>query len=184
MSLPGWARVAPTFTDGVISLRPWEPTDAAAVLGACQDPDIQHWLPVPVPYLSEHAEGFVREFAPQQWSTEDGAPFAAVDSGTGRLLGLFGLKSIDFTRNTAELGYWVAPRARGRKVAQRGVRLLSDWSFNEVGLRRLAFLVEPANVASCAVVERTGAVVEEFLPGMLVIQGTPRDTARYVLQRP
>ena len=44
----------------IYSLRPWNPADADAVHRACQDPDIQRWTAIPVPYLPEHAQGFVR----------------------------------------------------------------------------------------------------------------------------
>ncbi|MDN4161108.1 GNAT family N-acetyltransferase [Nocardioides abyssi] len=183
MPLPDSPRIPPTLTDGVITLRPWKRTDAPGVLKACQDADIQHWLPVPVPYLPEHAEGFVDEFSKQQWTSGEGAPFAAVDANAGHLLGAFGLKEIDRVRGVAELGYWVAAWARRRKVAQRGVALISDWAFGVAGLTRLELLVEPTNIASCAVVERAGAVLEDIVPDMDVIQGTSRDIARYALQR-
>jgi hypothetical protein len=49
----------PQLTDGRIRLRPWVATDEQAVFDACQDPDIQRWVPISVPYLREHARGLV-----------------------------------------------------------------------------------------------------------------------------
>lgn len=47
--------------EGSISLRPWEPDDADPVYEACQDPEIQHWIPlIPRPYRREDAVAFVR----------------------------------------------------------------------------------------------------------------------------
>jgi len=40
-------------------LRTWLPEDLDALLEACQDPEIQHWTPLPSPYLPEHAELFL-----------------------------------------------------------------------------------------------------------------------------
>ena len=172
---------APELTDGSVRLRPWRLSDATAVTAACQDPDLQHWLPVPVPYLVEHAVGFVTEFAQQQWADDQGAPFAVEAAGSGELLGSVALKDIDRVGGTAEVGYWVVPGSRGRGVAQRAVSLISAWAFAALGLQRLEFRVEPANAASCVVAERVGAVFVEQLPASEVIHGTPRDTARYVL---
>ena len=182
MSSLSWPEVVPTLTDGSVSLRAWRSSDVDAVFEACQDPDTQHWLPIPVPYLVEHARGFIDVFAPQQWSSGRGTPFAAVDTHTGRLLGAPSLKDVDSDRRVAEVGYWVAPWARGRKVAQRSVRLMCDWAFTEVGLRRLEFLIEPTNAASCAVAESVGGVLEELFPEKEVIHGTSRDMALYAVQ--
>ena len=39
------------LSDGTVTLRPWQADDAPAVHAACQDPEIQHWIPViPRPY--------------------------------------------------------------------------------------------------------------------------------------
>ena len=32
-------------------------TDIDAITAACQDPDIQRWVPIPVPYARQEAEG-------------------------------------------------------------------------------------------------------------------------------
>ena len=49
----------PTLIDGDLVLRPWQLADADAVYEACQDPIIQMYTTVPVPYTREHAEAFV-----------------------------------------------------------------------------------------------------------------------------
>jgi RimJ/RimL family protein N-acetyltransferase len=178
-----WPEAIPTLTDGAVTLRAWAAEDAEAILAACQDPVMQHSIPIPVPYLPEHARGFVENFAPQQWSSRSGAPFAAVDAETGRLLAAPSLKAINSDQKVAEVGYWVAPWARGQKVAQRAVRLMCDWALTDLGLRRLEFFIEPANAASCIVAERVGALREELFRDKEVIRGTSRDIARYALQR-
>lgn len=50
MSVLDWLGTPPTLTDGRIALRAFEADDAAAVLAACQDSDIQRWTTVAVPY--------------------------------------------------------------------------------------------------------------------------------------
>jgi RimJ/RimL family protein N-acetyltransferase len=42
--------------DGEIEVRPWREDDAPAVYEACQDEEIQYWIPViPRPYTMDHA---------------------------------------------------------------------------------------------------------------------------------
>lgn len=182
MSSLTWPQAPPTLGDGVVTLRAWTTSDIEAIVEACQDPVLQNSIAVPVPYLAQHAREFVEDFSPQQWASGEGAPFAAVGSRSGRLLAAPSLKGVDPNRACAEVGYWVAPWARGQKIAQRALRLMCGWAFSQVGLRRLEFLIEPTNAASCAVAERMGATREEFLPGKMFIRGSSRDIVRYALE--
>ncbi|MEH1054589.1 GNAT family N-acetyltransferase [Micromonospora sp. CPCC 206171] len=141
--------------DGLL-LRPWQAADADAVHRACQDPDIQRWTTVPRPYLPEHAHGFVTGIAPTAWAGGTGAPFAVCAAGTGELLGSCGLVSIDRALDSAEIGYWTAPWARGRGVTVRATRAVARWAFDALKLRRLVWQAEVGNHYSRLVALRAG----------------------------
>jgi RimJ/RimL family protein N-acetyltransferase len=76
--------------------------------------------------------------------------------GDGRLAGSFSLLELDLGRGYGEIGYWVAPGARGRGVATRAVGLLHEWAVRELGLRRIEILPHAGNAASRRVAERCG----------------------------
>ncbi|WP_281943973.1 GNAT family N-acetyltransferase [Micromonospora sp. AKA38] len=145
--------------DGLL-LRPWRAADAEAVHRACQDPDIQRWTTVPRPYRPEHALAFVTTVAATAWSTGAGALFAVCDADSGELLASCGLVSVDRALDSAEIGYWTAPWARGRGVAVRAVRAVARWAFDALGLRRLTWQAEIGNHASRLVALRAGFRVE------------------------
>ncbi|MFE9688675.1 GNAT family N-acetyltransferase [Micromonospora sp. NPDC005806] len=145
--------------DGLL-LRPWRAEDADAVYRACQDPDIQRWTTVPRPYLPEHALGFVTGVSGQAWAEGTGAPFAVCDADTGELLASCGLVSIDRALDSAEVGYWTAPWARGRGVAVRATRAVARWAFDALKLRRMTWQAEIGNHASRLVALRAGFRVE------------------------
>ena len=42
-----------------------------------------------------------------------------------------------------DLGYWLAPRARGRGVTTRAVLLLSRWAFDSLPVERIEITIEP-----------------------------------------
>lgn len=154
-------RVEPVeITEDDLLLRPWQPTDAEAVHRACQDPDIQRWMSVPVPYLPEHATGFVAELAPRAWADGTAAQFAVVDRLTGALLGSCGLVSIDLRMRSGEIGYWVVPEARGRAVAARATRAIAHWAFDRLGLRRIVWQATVGNHASRLAALRAGFLIE------------------------
>ena len=152
-----WPAEQPTLTDGVVLLRPWRPEDTEEVFRACQDPDLQHFTQVPVPYLLEHAVGFVAD-APRQWADGTGAQFAVTDPTTGQLLGCMGLLEADRDRGQIGPGYWTAPWARSRGLTRRALRLATGWALSDGGFDVVVLEVELDNPRSMAVVRSVGYV--------------------------
>jgi RimJ/RimL family protein N-acetyltransferase len=143
-----------------LTLRPWRAGDAEAVHRACQDLEIQRWTRVPAPYGLEHARRFVTGTAPDAWAAGTGVPLGVFDSGTGELLGSAGLVRLDAATGVAELGYWTAPWARGRSVAERACRLLASWAFEQLKVRRLVWRAKVGNHLSRLVALRLGFTME------------------------
>jgi RimJ/RimL family protein N-acetyltransferase len=183
VSLASWPEQQPRLTDGQVTLRAWRPSDAPAVFEACQDEEIQRWTTVPSPYLLGHAEGFVGELSPRMWATRNGAGFAAVDPASGDLLGACGLIGVQDERLVTGAGYWVAPWARGRHVARRALRLVTEWALGPVGLHRVELEIEPANPASQAVGLAAGFTASEAPPVQHELKGVTREFVLYLRTR-
>jgi RimJ/RimL family protein N-acetyltransferase len=178
-----WPSAPPVLGGALVTLRPWRSSDRDAVFTACQDPDIQRWTTVPSPYLHEHAAGFVDGYAKEQWVTRRGTPFCIASTGDDEVLGSCDVFSIDTKNLVAEMGYWVAPWARGQGVASQAVGILSGWAMGDIGLGRLELLIRPDNAASRAVAERAGGVFEGILRGKVLDKGERIDMALYALVR-
>ena len=86
------------------------PEDVEAVTAACQDPETQRWIPVPVPYEAKHAQEWIAARA-GAWAEDQELNWIVVDPDD-RLLGTVGLHARDDTMR--EIGFWTAPWARGR----------------------------------------------------------------------
>lgn len=181
MTLLDWPVAVPTLTDGSVMLRGWSNQDADAVYAACQDPEIQRWMDIPVPYLLEHAIQFTGEHSARQWSSQKGAPFAITDPANGGVLGSCGLINVDARHLVAEVVYAIVPSARGSGVAQRAVGILCEWAFREIGIARLEFYIGPGNAASRAVADRVGCRLEGLLRDKALIGNSRRDLAIYAL---
>jgi RimJ/RimL family protein N-acetyltransferase/nitrite reductase/ring-hydroxylating ferredoxin subunit len=139
----------------VISVRPFRAEDVPAIVAACQDPETQRWMPlIPVPYTEADARRYVL-MTLHAWDDGTSAEFAIVQANTDTLLGSVGLVLGPNPRRHA-MGYWISPEARGNGYAERAVRLVARWGFENLGFERLALWTLPGNVASQVVAERSG----------------------------
>lgn len=126
-----------------------------------EDPDVVRNTRVPADpppgfgsvWLDRYVEG---------WRDGSRAGFAAVDAD-GRFLAMVGVVDLDLDANQGEIGYVVTKEARGRGVAQRCLRLVTDWALDGLGLARVELHIDPENAASLRVAERCGYIREGML---------------------
>lgn len=149
--------------DGVV-LRAYGPDDAPALERAFADPEIARWNPAPAG--PDPVGRFVRER--NDWSDGDHVSWAVADA-SDRFVGSVSVHQVDRPQGDAEIGYWVAPWARGQGYAVRSVVLASRFALTELGLHRLGLFHAVANPASCAVALAAGYRLE----------GTMRESYRY-----
>jgi RimJ/RimL family protein N-acetyltransferase len=154
-------------------LRPLERGHLPALAALIADPDVLRFtrIPVPVP------DGFVDAwFGSYEAGRRDGtrAGFAIEDAGGG-FLGLALAPEIDREARTVELGYIVAPAARGRGVATAALRELTAWTFNAVGALRIELRISVDNPASKRVAERCGYALEGVMRSVYVKPGLRED---------
>jgi len=156
----------------VVALRPWRDADADDLAAGCADPLTQRFLPLlPSPYTRDDALWWIREGAPAA-SEAGGAAYAVTDPASDRVLGGAGMRAV--REGKSEIGYWVAPWARGRGVATAAARALAASAFSN-GVGRLALRTDPANGPSQRVAIAAGFAREGVERG----GGLGRDGDRY-----
>lgn len=156
--------------------------DEEALVEHLQDREIsRNTLTIPYPYSSEHARAFIEMQQDENRAREHPVVFVIRD-GEGRLVGSIGLKLDDGVgAHRAEIGYWVATPCQGKGIATAGVRRLSRYAFEEVGLRRIVAHVYDWNEASMRVLERCGYRPEGKLRQHFLKGGKPLDVVVYGL---
>ncbi|MFE0099994.1 GNAT family N-acetyltransferase [Streptomyces sp. NPDC059009] len=172
--------VDPTPSAPGLTLRPWRPDDVGALVAAHRDPQLRRWMVTGL----EGEEDALRWIEEQEAGRVNGAcfSFAVVEqtggaggrsegaAGEGRPLGHVAVRvEPDRTRPGAasEVGYWVAPEARGRGIAARALDAASRWAFGSrlpTPPDRLELLHSVANHASCAVARKCGYTLDSVLP--------------------
>jgi RimJ/RimL family protein N-acetyltransferase len=149
----------PPLADEAVRLREPAARDLDAVVAACQDPMVQRFTRVPTPYGVADGRAFIRGSAGRRLMGQS-LELVVADRLDDRLLGMIGLIADRHDALRAEIGYWVAPDARGRGVATRALALLARWCVTDGGLQRLDLQAATANIASLRVAERCGFVRE------------------------
>jgi RimJ/RimL family protein N-acetyltransferase len=160
----------PELVDDVVRLRPPATTDVEAITAACQDPGIQHYTFVPVPYREADAHAWIASSTAQRDAGE-ALNLVVADAADGALLGAVGLHRPDTARRSIELGYWVAPWARGRGIAARAAGLLAPWALRTLRFARISCDVDVENTASRRTAERAGFVAEDVPRAPVEIKG-------------
>ncbi len=137
-----------TLRTGRLVLRPFTGADIPDTQASCTDELTQRWLPLPHPYTLADAADYCTVKATRARESGDGIHFAVTDTGSGRLLGDVSLKKTNWRALTSEVGYWVAPWARGRGIASEATRAVAEWLLSSRGFERLELRAATGNVAS------------------------------------
>ncbi len=156
-----------------LSLEPLAGRHAPALRELVRDPAVLRFTRVPDPPPAGFAESWIARYeAGRADGTREG--FAVLDGGV--LAGLALAPSIDREAQEAELGYVVAPHARGRGVATWSLAALTEWAFRDLGLVRLQLYISSENEGSKRVAEKCGYVREGVLRNAYVKPGMRDDT--------
>ncbi len=135
---------------------------------------LQDW---PLPYPDERARALVSGVE-QTWPVSDGWYQVAVEHD-GRLAGDIGVGRTDDGRQ-AEIGYTLAPWARGRGLATEAVTAVVDLLFTE-GVHRVTAGVDPENVPSANLLRRLGFRHEGHFVSAYLVRGVWCDDDRYAI---
>jgi RimJ/RimL family protein N-acetyltransferase len=174
---------APVLSDGVVSIRRLRADDIAPYVAAFRDdPALTNLLG----YEEQPDAPHVQRWVDAAWR---GPPelrqweFAIADAATDVFLGTIMLHSCDWKNRRAETGFWLAPGARGRGVVTRALRLVLDWSFDELALERMELTALPENEAVPRIADAFGYVFEGTMRGRNFERGRRVDLLLWGLLR-
>ncbi|MCO1332707.1 GNAT family N-acetyltransferase [Microbulbifer sp. OS29] len=95
--------------------------------------------------------------------------------------GIFGIKTIDQEKNSAEVGYWLCKERQGRGVMTRVLGKIGVYLKDQKNITALKIHCLSENTASIAVAERVGGVHSDTIPNYYLINGTFQDLKIYTV---
>jgi RimJ/RimL family protein N-acetyltransferase len=153
-----WLEV-PVLDTADLRLRSWREDDGHRLVDASNDARLRRFIPhSPLPHATSGVGAYllrVRQMAAEGTRLS----WCVADRDTDEALGNVAL--FDFQSDeSAQLGYWAHPRARGQGVLSRATRTVADWALAPppagLGLRRQYLLTAVSNTASRRVAEYAG----------------------------
>lgn len=159
-----------------LQLSPPVAADARAIMDACQDPAVQRWTTIPVPYSLGDADFFIEHVSQAGWHSGTAATWA-IRLG-GAFVGMIDLH--DIADRGAVIGFWLAAEHRGSGLLHEAATAVLDYAFaaepDGRGLQRVSWAAGVGNVGSARVAQRLGFRFEGTARRELVIRGERFDS--------
>lgn len=196
MTLPpylvGWQRgaeparspwlTAEPLTGELVRLEPLSLDHVDDLFEAGRDPRVWRWLSGPQP--TTRAE-MAREVtgALTAAAAGDRVPWAQIDLGTGRAVGVTSWYEVAPAHRRLEIGYtWLDPAHWRTGLNTEAKLLLLTRAFETLGARRVSWRTDIRNERSQRAIERLGATREGvFRAHMQRVDGSLRDTVYYAM---
>jgi RimJ/RimL family protein N-acetyltransferase len=153
-------------------LRPWTAADAPILLAAAAEPEMDKQFTTALDSLAAAQEWIAMR---AQRRDQDAAyAFAVLHDGVP--VGNVAVSSVERRHFTGWISYWMRSEARGKGLATRACRAVSEFAFTELGLFRLELAHRLDNPASCRVAVGAGFRREGVERAKLLYDGVRYDT--------
>lgn len=148
----------PTLKSNKFALRPFRKGDEDSLRKNVNNRMIYRYtLQIPYPYTAKDAKDWVRKKISERRRRKVGELNFAIDIN-GEVVGGIGLMHLE--KHKAEIGYWLGERYWGRGIMAAAVKLVCQYAFGKLKLRRVYASVFKPNKASARVLEKAGFMFE------------------------
>lgn len=143
----------PTIVTDHFTLRPYRLSDRDALVRAINDPLVARYTSAPFPYRLKDAVLWIQKTKLEARKKNGNIDFAL--DRNGEVVGGISFKLIH-PRHKAEVGYWLTKRLRGQGIMPRAVRLVVEYGFRRLRLRRIYAFTISFNRSSVRVLQKCG----------------------------
>ena len=168
-----WKAGLPVMAGTGFSLRELRLEDAASLLAMLTTEEVSRFISPP-PTTVEGFERFIL-WAQRERQAGNYACFAVVPAGMDTAIGIFQVRSLEPGFATAEWGFALGSQYWGTGVFVEGARLVVDFAFDAIGVRRLEARAAVANGRGNGALRKLGAVQEGVLRRSFLRHGEYHD---------
>lgn len=174
-----WRRALPVLLSPGITLRELRMSDAVSLLALLTTEEVTRFISPPPTTI----EGFERFIAWTQREREAGryVCFAIVPDGYDTAVGLFQVRQLEPSFETAEWGFALASEFWGAGLFVAGARLVIDFAFETLGAHRLEARAAVQNGRGNGALRKIGAVQEGVLRKSFLRGGAYLDQALWAI---
>ena len=137
-----------------LRLRPYRPDDVTPMRAVFGDPEVMRFSQSGGDKTFEETADRVQRLIDHQ-AEFDFSLWIVEDRATGAILGDCGLKQLE-AGPEIEVGYRFGKAAWGKGYATEAAAASIEYGFTTLALPRIVAVVDPANTASCRVIEKIG----------------------------
>lgn len=144
----------------IVKLRKLEMSDTKEVATLMNNKKIWDNLRnhIPFPYIKTDAESFIKLVKTDKLQKAFAIEYNNKFCGIASLI-----LQTDIYEESAELGYWVGELFWNKGIASEAVKLITNYGFNELKLRRIFASTFEFNIASMKVLEKNNYLKEGIL---------------------
>ena len=176
-----WRQALPVLTGTLVTLRELRLSDAPSLLAMLSTEEVSRFISPPPTTV----DGFERFIA---WAQRERAAgryicFAVVPDGMDTAIGIFQVRQLDPTFNTAEWGFAIGRAFWGTGAFNAAAHQTIDFAFDVVGVNRLEARAAVANGRGNGALAKLGAVREATLRRSFLRSGSFYDQALWSIVR-
>lgn len=174
-----WRVQLPALVAESCTLREPQFADAPELLRLTSDADVARFSP-PGPSTIEGFEQFI-SWTHRQREAGRSVCFAVVPSGTALAAGIFQIRQLDPTFQTAEWGFVLGKPYWGRGIFGAAARLVLGFAFDTLGVQRLEARASTGNVRGNRALQKIGATREGQLRRSFLLGGVYHDDSLWAI---
>jgi len=174
-----WRTGLPVLANGSVVLRDLRASDAPSLFALLTTEEVARFISPPPTTV----EGFERFIAWTHREREAGkyACFAVTLKGYDTAIGIFQVRDLGAGFDTAEWGFAIGSEFWGTGVFEAGAKLVLEFTFNTIGVRRLEARAAVQNGRGHGALMKVGAVQEGLLRKSFEKKGQYLDQALFAI---
>jgi RimJ/RimL family protein N-acetyltransferase len=174
-----WRQALPVLRGEIVTLREPRLSDAGALWAMVSSDEVSRFMSTP----PGSVDGFERFIA---WTHRERAAgtfacFAVVPHGMDQPVGIFQIRRLDSTFETAEWGFAIGSGFWNSGVYVDAAALVLEFAFNVIGTHRLEARAAVANGRGNGALRKMGASRESILHGSLLKDGQHLDQGLWTI---